>query len=782
MSRPIRRRGRGGLLALVAAPLLTVPLLVAPTSASEVDEPVVTEPEEVSLVRLVVPDTEAVDRLSEDGYDLAHYHQPVAGGIEIHVVATETELETLRSRGVSVLGTLEDDTTLARVTAEREATMTATAEAATDTLTPLRAEWFTSLGGTAYLNLEVKSDAPGSPAVTASWGDTTVTLQRFVDRGQYMYHRTSSPLKVDEVPTEVTFTSNVGGTVTVPVTKWLGGDRKDPSPHYASGFVDHYMDPTEVTEHIEGLAAEFPELSEIVELPHLTNGYRRHAQVTVGVLTSDAFYVTSHAWGHEGGNDLVLRMVDGDALDVAVDGTTVTVSVAPGTTGGEIVAALNADAGASDLLTATLYRNGDGSGVSTVRGDFDLTDGLNAPPEISREPFQTKAIRIGEKRDGSKSGVMLYCQEHAREWVTPLSCVETAERLLRNYQHDPGTRKLLKGLDVFVVPTVNPDGGHYSFYDASGQRTNMTNYCGPAESDPARRNSWGVDLNRNFAVGSHFDGYIGGSGSCTSATFAGPAELSEPEARNEVWLTEEFPNIDFAMNTHSYGGYFMWAPGSYTSDRTSLPRPDFGTEEYYWEASEHILNAIQDHRGTAIWPGRTGPVIDVLYSAAGNSADHHWYESGIYAWNFEVGADLWDDEANRWRGVGFQPAFAEGYEEAMEFSSGQIGMLEVALKQASDVRPPTSTLSVTSTDSGASSFVLTANEPSTIYYTTDGSRPTFDSPTVQSAGLREGPAEITVTSTTKVNWFAVDMAGHAERNYDPDSKARNYRSETVRVR
>lgn len=784
MSRPIRRRR--GLLALVAAPLLTVPLLVAPTSASEVDEPVVTDPEPTSLVRLIVPDAETIDRLNEDGYDLAHYTRPVTGGIEIHVVATDAELDALRARGVAVLGSLEDETTLAEVKAERHATITetdattdTTTQAATDTLTPLRAEWFTSIGDIAYLNLEVKSDAPGAPVVTASWGDTTVTLQRFTDAGQYMYHRTSSPIKVDEVPSEVTFTSDGGGTVTVPLTQWLGGDRKDPSPHYASGFVDHYMDPTEVTERIEDLATEFPELSEIVELPHLSNGYRRHAQVTVGTVTSHAFYVTSEAWGHEGGNDLVLRLVDGDALAVTVDGSTVTVTVAPDTTGTHVVEAINAET--DSPMTADLYRTGNGSGVVTARGDFALSDNLNAPPEISRDPFQVKAIRIGEQRDGSQTGVMLYCQEHAREWVTPLSCVETAERLLRNYQHDPGTRKLLQGLDVFVVPTINPDGGHYSFYDYNSQRKSMVNHCDASGSDPARRNSWGVDLNRNFAAGSHADGYVGGSGNCLSGTYSGPDELSEPEAQNEVWLTEQFDNIAFAMNTHSYGGYFMWAPGSYTPDRTSLPRPDFGTEEYYWEASEHILNAIQDHRGTAIWPGRTGPVVDVLYSAAGNSADHHWYESGIYAWNFEVGADLWDDAAGRWRGVGFQPPFAEGYEEAMEFSSGQIGMLEVALKQASDVRPPTSSLTVTETEDGSTSFVITANEPATVYYTTDGSRPTYDSPTVQSAGLREGPAEITVTSTTKVNWFAVDMAGHAERNYDPDSKARNYRTETVRV-
>ena len=141
-----------------------------------------------------------------------------------------------------------------------------------------------------------------------------------------------------------------------------------------------------------------------------------------------------------------------------------------------------------------------------------------------------KALRIGKNRDGSKAGVFLYCQEHAREWVTPLTCVETAERLLRNYASDAQTRKLVDDLDIFILPVVNPDGAHYSFYDYNMQRKNMTNHCAATAADPANRNSWGVDLNRNFSVGSLFDGYNGASTSCTSDTYAGPAELSEPEA------------------------------------------------------------------------------------------------------------------------------------------------------------------------------------------------------------------------------------------------------------
>ncbi len=56
-------------------------------------------------------------------------------------------------------------------------------------------------------------------------------------------------------------------------------------------------------------------------------------------------------------------------------------------------------------------------------------------------------------RDGSKVGIYLFCQQHAREWVTPITCLETAERLLRNYATDPETKDLVDNLDIFILPS-----------------------------------------------------------------------------------------------------------------------------------------------------------------------------------------------------------------------------------------------------------------------------------------------------------------------------------------
>ncbi len=176
-----------------------------------------------------------------------------------------------------------------------------------------------------------------------------------------------------------------------------------------------------------------------------------------------------------------------------------------------------------------------------VAGPTALSDGLKAGPQVARAPWTVQALRIGVHRDGSRIGVLAYSQEHAREWATPLVTLEFAERLLANYATDPQTHALLQDVDVFVIPVVNPDGAHYSFNDFNFQRKNMDNYCTGTQRDPAHRDEWGVDVNRNYAVGSLFDGYFGASLDCLNEVSAGTGELSEPESRNVIALAKRTP-------------------------------------------------------------------------------------------------------------------------------------------------------------------------------------------------------------------------------------------------
>ncbi|MFN3979205.1 MAG: M14 family zinc carboxypeptidase [Caldilinea sp.] len=774
-----------------------------------------TEYEELALVEFQLPDRLAIDQLVELGADLAEYVRDNPDGtITINAFVTPRERAIYESMGFPAGLTVEDRSTWEAARAEREAAIAAeqAAFSAAESdevsaasfdpggeVTIMRVDYFTNYAGR-FLAVAARTSLgmpTGGPTLAMAWrtedggyGSAT-NMSKFNDAGQYMYHRVlvrvGAAGSTTPVPAFVRVASSTGATAESAVNDWVAGGLPPLADGFLMDFTTRYMDPTEVHQRINALTAEFPEISEIVNLPYLTNGYQRKSMAVMdsnaNILgtpgnTARAVYLESKAWGHEGGNQVQVEFLNPGAanqpLTVSVIDSRITVRLGTSATGAinstaaQVAAAINAHPEASALVTAYTYAGSAGGTPVLARSLVTLTDGLNAPPSVQRGPFQVQMIRIGKHRDGSKIGVFFYCQQHAREWVTPLVCLETAERLLRNYAIDPLTKSFVDNLDIFIVPSYNPDGAHYSMYDFASQRKNMTRYCSLTATAgmPASRNSWGVDNNRNNGIGSIFDGYAGASTSCTSETYAGPAKYSEPENANEKWIVDTFENIKFSMNIHTYGGYYMWSPGAYIqSGRVTLPKPNIGIEAYFFAGADLVLNRIKEIRGTVVLPERTGPIADVLYSAAGNSADDNWYRKDIIAYSFEAGADRFvsTSTGTQQTAVGFQPNYAnEGKFEALEFASGNYGLLETALQYAFDNEPPIAEIVPNGGDSQdpIRATFRYVNEPAIIHYTLDGSEPTLSSPMWEAQGPRRPGQVFLFTQNTMLKWIAKDIKGN----------------------
>jgi hypothetical protein len=772
----------------------------------------------------------------------------------------------------------------------------------------VRADYFTTKGQ-GFLYVEARSGQTGTQNIGMQLANDTGpgtplgpsrTMQIFTDSGVYMFHR--NLFKVSLRPSTIRVTSPLG-EATGFVSDWLEGSVTPlvDSPGYQSDFIPIYTPPEQVYARFEEIAAQYPKIAEIIELPYKTNGYQRKAQANVAAnsttlqgataagsaavrvasttgltagssisvdtganqerrtiatvvtpnppspapnvtltapltlahansaavfwgaigigntagnaASGSALVLSSVAWGHQGGNQVTIEIRDPGAanapLAVSAAGSDVLVTLAtnaggnPSSTAAQVVAAINASAPASALVGATTYRGNAGTGIVQPREKVNLTDFLDqkrtntaggivgAPPgDPTRGPATVKVLRIGKHRNGTKPGVLIQAEDHAREWVPGMITWEVAERLVHNYPTDVETKRIVDNTDLFLIPVNNIDGANYSYYNSSGQRRNMTNHCPPnGSSDPASRNAWGVDLNRNYRFASGFDGYDGGSTSCTSDTYQGPSKLSEPESKNIIWLVENNRNIKFMMSVHSNGGQLFWQPGAYiAAGRITAPRPSFRDEAFYWQSASRILTQVKAERQTVVTPENVGGSADVLYSSSGNVREDLFNNYGIYAFGWEVGGSVYNSATGNFVDGSFQPAWVgdpnvvSGHSETMEYANGVMEMFRIAAEWGKDkIKPKCELLPGRGKYTAPVDVHFECSEPADVYFTTDGSLPNLESQKYDHTDFREPGQVFHVTETTVFTWFSVDAAGNIERGYDPDDPGHNYRREEVRI-
>src|SRR5262249_21790102 len=120
-------------------------------------------------------------------------------------------------------------------------------------------------------------------------------------------------------------------------------------------------------------------------------------------------------------------------------------------------------------------------------------------------------------------------------------------------------------------------------------------------------------------------------------------------------------------------------------------------------------------------------------------------------------------------GAGQQPPFGdstndcmdnEGFHEAMEYASGNFGMLDAAMAYGADTTPPVVEATGNSVSNVTQDVKFTSNEASSIYYTLDGSTPTTASTEWKPNRARALPLPVVISDDATLKWIATDFKGN----------------------
>ncbi|MBK6331642.1 MAG: T9SS type A sorting domain-containing protein [Bacteroidetes bacterium] len=144
---------------------------------------------------------------------------------------------------------------------------------------------------------------------------------------------------------------------------------------------------------------------------------------------------------------------------------------------------------------------------------------------------------------------------HAREPQSAALVIYYMWYLLENYNTpDSVIKHLIDDREMYFIPVLNPDGY---------VRNETTNPNGGGMWRKNRRNNldntYGVDLNRNYATFWGFDN-AGSSPTTSSDTYRGPAAFSE----NETQIARDFTilkKFKMVLNYHAYGDWFIYPWG-----------------------------------------------------------------------------------------------------------------------------------------------------------------------------------------------------------------------------
>ncbi|MBN2008321.1 T9SS type A sorting domain-containing protein [candidate division KSB1 bacterium] len=203
----------------------------------------------------------------------------------------------------------------------------------------------------------------------------------------------------------------------------------------------------------------------------------------------------------------------------------------------------------------------------------DIGDTFNKT--IGRGGYDIYMLKLSDNVnvDEDEPEVLFFANIHAREIITPATIMRFLNTIVDGYGSDPYITYLANNREIWLCPSMNPDGYQYVLSGDNPQNGNDPLWWRKNMQDNNGSNQFeiwadGVDLNRNFGHKWGIDN-IGSSASPSSETYRGSGPFSEPEAQ----AIRDFVNVHhfiISLSLHSYSQLWLY-PWGY---EVNAPTPD----------------------------------------------------------------------------------------------------------------------------------------------------------------------------------------------------------------
>lgn len=222
------------------------------------------------------------------------------------------------------------------------------------------------------------------------------------------------------------------------------------------------------------------------------------------------------------------------------------------------------------------------------------------------------AIRISDDSvaNPDKKAIVYMGTHHAREHLSTEIPLMFAQNLCDNFATDTTLQSMLKDIEIYIIPIVNPDG---TIYDIKGKsykwwrKNRRTN----------RGGSFGVDLNRNYSFGW---GTGGSSTNPSSDVYMGQAPFSEPETKAIRDFFVAHTNITIALSFHTFSELILYPWGGRNEGIG-------GEDEALFKKMAGDMAAMNNY---------TPMQSSELYIASGDTCDWLYGEKQVYCFTFEL--------------------------------------------------------------------------------------------------------------------------------------------------